>query len=305
MYFLHHSSPFWTFPIFGCCYCNYSRQIISVNILKIQNKNCECQFYLSQNHQKIIYYIQIIISSIRSKKIFLGNQYQMTTKKTSLSRTEELPEEAIIDYLQQHPDFLIRHQDLLTELQHRKANNQTAPDSKLDQLHQEKQRLQLKLETLIAVAQENEQLNQRIQSLVAALTSVTGLDECFQILYSTLSNDFNTDTVLVRWFEPISPTDISRPEFVEYDAQVFTLFEELLGSDEPICGEISDEQMDYLFPNSRITSAVLIPLGNPKPQGLLAMGSQDAERFHANMGTDFLKYLGQLVSFLLKMWLRH
>lgn len=229
----------------------------------------------------------------------------MITKKTSLPKTEELPEEAIVDYLQRHPDFLVRHQDLLTELEYFQANDTVAPsEQKLAKLHKENQQLQQKLKLLVAVAKENEQLNQRIQSLVATLTSVTSIDEFFQILYSTLCDNFNTDTVLVRWFEALSPAHAERPELVEYDAQVFTLFEELLENNEPICGKISDEQVEYLFPNSTIASAVLIPLGSPKPQGLLAMGSHDADRFHADMGTDFLKYLGQLVSFLLKSWLR-
>lgn len=229
----------------------------------------------------------------------------MITKKTALQRTEELPEEAIVDYLQRHPDFLVRHQDLLAELEHLQANETVAPpEPNVAKLHKENQQLQQKLKLLVAVAQENEQLNQRIQSLVATLTSVTSIDEFFRILYSTLCDDFNTDTVLVRWFDPLSPTHVERPEFVEYDAQVFTLFDQLLDNNEPICGTISDEQAEYLFPNSPVSSTVLVPLGSPKPQGLLAMGSHDADRFHADMGTDFLKYLGQLVSFLLKTWLR-
>jgi hypothetical protein len=49
---------------------------------------------------------------------------------------------------------------------------------------------------------------------------------------------------------------------------------------------------------------VLIPLGIPKPQGMLAIGSKEVSRFHADMGTDLLKYMGELISQLLSVWLR-
>jgi len=231
----------------------------------------------------------------------------MITKKTQkrLQRTKELSEEAVVEYLQQHPDFFTHHEDLLADMKIPHATNDAVSlvERKLAILRQENQQMQRKLEYLVSVAQENEQLNQRVQRLVAVLTNVTSIDEFFHTLYSTLCNEFNTDTVVVRWFEPLSPTHAERQEFVEYDAQVFTLFEHLLENNEPICGTISEEQVEFLFPNSQIASAVLIPLGTPKPQGLLAMGSHDVERFHADMGTDFLKYLGNLVSHLLKTWL--
>ncbi|MDM8566520.1 DUF484 family protein [Candidatus Halobeggiatoa sp. HSG11] len=45
-------------------------------------------------------------------------------------------------------------------------------------------------------------------------------------------------------------------------------------------------------------------LANPEPYGLLAMGSHNATRFQLNMNTDFLIYLGELISHLLKIWIK-
>jgi uncharacterized protein YigA (DUF484 family) len=95
-----------------------------------------------------------------------------------------------------------------------------------------------------------------------------------------------------------------RKEFVEYDAQVFSLFENLLSNPKPVCGRLASAQADYLFPEDNITSAVLIPLGIPKPQGILAMGSRDIARFHVGMGTDLIQYMGAVISQLLKRWLK-
>ncbi len=234
----------------------------------------------------------------------------MTLKKKQLKnwqQIEEPTEKAIAEYLQRHPDFFSRHKDLLAKLEipHDSDEAVSLQERKLAVLREENQQLQRKLGELVVIAQQNEQLNQRVQRLVAALTNVDGVDEFFHTLYSMLCNEFNTDTVVMRCFEvPHSSVAAERQEFVEYDAQIFTLFESLLENNKPICGELSPEQIEYLFSNSQIASAALIPLGTPEPQGLLAMGSHDASRFHADMGTDFLTYLGKIVSHLLRIWVR-
>jgi len=226
--------------------------------------------------------------------------------KTS-QQTEQISEQTVVEYLKQFPDFLRQHDELLAvmEIPSDSSKAVSLVERKLEVLREENQQLQAKWEGLVAIAEQNAQLNQRIQHLVATLTNVEGIEEFFQTLYSTLCNEFNTDTVVIRWFElPHSPIAVSRQEFVEYDAQVFTLFDSVLESHEPLCGQLSTEQLEFLFPDSQIASAVLIPLGSPKAQGLLVMGSHDAERFHADMGTDFLQFMGELVSHLLKLWLR-
>jgi len=214
---------------------------------------------------------------------------------TNNLQVDENIEDIIVDYLWRHPDFFNYHKDLLSIM--------TIPqDSDVTALRDENQKLQQQLKELIQIAQENDKLNQRIQRLIVALTAVTGLDEFFQTLYNNLSQEFNTDKVAVRWFELPGPSLANYPEFVEYDAEIFALFEKFLESNQPLCGQCPIETMKYLFPDSEIGSAVLIPLG--QAQGVLAMGSYNASRFHSDMGIDFLQYLGELVSHLLKMWLQ-
>jgi len=177
-------------------------------------------------------------------------------------------------------------------------------ERRLSVLRDENQQLQRKLENLITIAQQNEVVNQRIQRLVIILVGATGPDEFFNSLYDTLQNEFDTDTVTIRLFEHPTLSLAGRHEFVEYDAQVFTLFKSLLESSQPVCGRLPNGQAHYLFPNEQIASAVLIPLGTPKPMGILAMGSKDVARFHTAMATDLLKYMGQLISQLIQSWLR-
>lgn len=219
---------------------------------------------------------------------------------------DEIPEQSVVDYLKHHPDFFIRHENVLASMEISSSRGATTSliERRLSVLRDENQQLQRKLENLITIAQQNEVVNQRIQRLVIILVGATGPDEFFNSLYDTLQNEFDTDTVTIRLFEHPTLSLAGRHEFVEYDAQVFTLFKSLLESSQPICGRLPNGQAHYLFPNEQIASAVLIPLGTPKPMGILAMGSKDVARFHATMATDLLKYMGQLISQLIQSWLR-
>ena len=218
---------------------------------------------------------------------------------------KDVSEELVVKYLRQHPDFFGHQQELLASMEITNFNDALVAlaEQKVKKSQKDNQNLQDKMDELIVIAQGNDRLNQRIRHLVATLVEVEGLDEFCKALYDSLCNDFNTDVVIMRWFGA-SNAVLKQAEFVEYDAEVFHLFEELLETNEPICGELSAEQVTYLFPQHEVVSAVLIPLGNLQHQGILAMGSNEAERFQADMNTDFLKFLGELVSHLLRMWMR-
>ncbi len=64
------------------------------------------------------------------------------------------------------------------------------------------------------------------------------------------------------------------------------------------CGPLDPVSADALFPNTTrpILSAALIHLRTPSQEGLLAIGSADPTRFAADMGTEQLHRLGELVS---------
>jgi len=225
----------------------------------------------------------------------------------SLKIFENLPESAVVDYLRQHPDVFTRHEELLAKMEilpSPKGPAISLVERQLTVLREENRQLQHKFESLIAIAQKNEQLNQRIQRIVAALASASSPEEFFNTLYDCIQHEFNTDALVVRLFFSPNASFAGRPEFVEYDAQVFALFETVLEQNQTLCGRLTSEQTTYLFSNDQINSAVLIPLGVPKPQGILGLGSQEVSRFHAGMSTDLLRYMGELVSHLLKWWLR-
>ena len=76
------------------------------------------------------------------------------------------------------------------------------------------------------------------------------------------------------------------------------IFETFFEIARPRSGQIRDTQREYLFggDGSHGRLEALIPLGERASLGLLAIGSNDTERFLPTMSTDFLVRIGELVS---------
>ncbi len=219
-------------------------------------------------------------------------------KKKSISAQE------VEAYLREYPEFFVAHEHLLSQMQipHSKGVAISLVERQVQVLREENQQIQRQMQQMIEAARRNETVNAQIQRLIIALLDTDNLEDLFDTLYLTVQQEFNTDRVSLRLFDMPLPHLSHRAEPVEYDAHVFNLFEDLLKSRHPICGRITQAQTQYLFGSEKIGSAVLIPLGSPQAQGILALGSQDVARFHAGMSTDLLSYMGTLVSHLLRRW---
>jgi hypothetical protein len=66
----------------------------------------------------------------------------------------------------------------------------------------------------------------------------------------------------------------------------------------PQCGPAAGSPFLAWFGDAagHVRSIALVPLGQTKPFGLLALGSEDAQRFYAEMGTLYLRRIGELTA---------
>ncbi|KGE03685.1 hypothetical protein HRUBRA_01712 [Pseudohaliea rubra DSM 19751] len=70
----------------------------------------------------------------------------------------------------------------------------------------------------------------------------------------------------------------------------------LLRGGKPACGALRAEEFGYLFPGARgAGSAAIAPLNFAGDRGLVAVGSDDAKRYHSRMGTLFLEHLAAVI----------
>lgn len=207
-------------------------------------------------------------------------------------------EEAVASWLHTHPDFFDRHPELLETLRltHGETGTVSLIERQVTVLRERNRALERRLADLMQVARENEGLTRQIHRLTLGLMEADGLDAVLATVNEILREEFRTAHVAVRL---MAREGASGLHFTPQDAPVFARLEELLGNRVPRCGRFPREQIEAVFPDAaeRISSTALIPLlDGPCPIGLLALGSEDAERFQPCMGTLFLAQLGETIS---------
>lgn len=221
----------------------------------------------------------------------------MSRQTTSEPLPESLTEEDVSGFLREHPDFFVRHLPLLEVLQlpHPTQGAISLVARQMGVLRERNRQLERKLNELIQLARENEKLSANLHRLALGLIQADSLDSVLATTREQLFEEFKADEVVVRL---MGANAVESLHAKEADGQMVSHFAELFDRRRPLCGHASREQLDWLFGSEVaeiLGSAVLIPLLDTEPLGVLALGSREASRFHPSMGTLFLGYLGELV----------
>ena len=217
---------------------------------------------------------------------------------SELSIRDGLDAMEVASYLRRHPDFLNEFPDLALALVLPREQGQAASlaSYQLDVLRDKNRELNRRLHELIEIAHENQLLMVRVHTLTLALMRAGSLPETLNAVVAALTEDFNTDLVRIVLFRadgdlPIAEWLLLEPE----GARALPAFAEFLKRGEPLCGRLQQDKLDALFGSrvGEVASAVLLPVAGV---GMLAVGSQDPNRFHPGMGTVFLKLIAEAVA---------
>ena len=223
----------------------------------------------------------------------------MTQNITNDEQDNELSwEEAVSRYLEDHPDFFQRHPDLLAKLtlRHEAGGAVSLIERQVRVLRDENDALREQLRDLLAIARENDVLSARLHRFAIAMADSASLDDVFDNAYEMLRREFKIDAVTILCRGEGSAA-FTRSEFVGADTRLLNLVNEY-GAGKPVCGARFEESLlKYLFGVNAgdVRSAALIALGPRGSVGMLALGSNDARRFHAEMGTVYLAQLGDVL----------
>lgn len=223
----------------------------------------------------------------------------MTRNVSSDEQEKELSwEEAVSRYLDDHPDFFQRHPQVLTKLnlRHDVHGATSLIERQVQVLRSENENLRGQLRELLGIARENDVLSARLHRFAIAMSDSASLDDVFDNAYEMLRREFKIDAVAILCRGEGSAAFV-RSEFVGEDARLQSAIREY-GAGKPVCGSRFDESLlKYLFGISagEVRSAAIIGLGTRGAYGLLALGSHDARRFHAEMGTVYLAQLGDIL----------
>jgi len=215
-----------------------------------------------------------------------------------LSVKDGLTAMEVASYLRRNPEFLNEFPDLALALVLPREQGSAASlaSYQLDVLRDKNRELNRRLHELIEIAHENQLLMVRVHTLTLALMRATSLPETLHAVVAALTEDFNTDLVRIVLFR--ADGDLPAAEWLLIEpagASGLPVFAEFLKRAEPLCGRLQQDKLDILFGNRvhEVASAVLLPI---QGVGMLAVGSQDANRFHPGMGTVFLKLIAEAVA---------
>ncbi len=226
----------------------------------------------------------------------------MTSNMAQGLSNDDIDEQAIAQYLQQHPDLFDRHPQLLTRLRLQHPRNGTTIsliERQVDVLREKHAALEQQLAEFVRMARANDVLADKIHRFTRRLLRTTTRAQALVQIEASLREDFDAYHIVLVLPDAASSNTPSR--FVRYatgaDAQ-FKSFESLFGSAKPRCGQVRDSQREFLFGNEAagIGSVALIPLCAMNPPGLLALGSVDRDRFHPGMSTEFLARMAELIA---------
>lgn len=227
---------------------------------------------------------------------------------------QSLTVEQVVQYLSDNADFFTDNPEALESLQFNDS-----PDGTISLAQRQTQRLQLKnqklneqLTALIENAHSNTELQDRVHKLCLRLMDAANIKELFNLLVGELKQEFGADEVALRlFFSGDGVADLPETEGnisqLHIDDKSLKAFDSILSKLEPVCGRLTKAQNKVLFGEKAtdVASVACLPLGHEPCAGILAIGSSDANRFHSDMGTVYLAFLGDVLMRLLRQYCHH
>lgn len=216
-----------------------------------------------------------------------------------------LTTEQVADFLRQNPGFFEQHVDVLMNLQIPHPHGGRAVSIGERQLVAEREKSRLiedKLRELIRFGEENDALGAKVHALACRLIDADGLEATLDTVYLDLLDHFAVPHVAVRLWN-VAEADPEAKEFGAVAAEMRQFAEKL---ESPYCGHHAVYESQAWFgdcaPHLKSFALVALRQGG-NAFGVLALASEDAQRFYPEMGTLYLARIGDLLGHALSRFL--
>jgi uncharacterized protein len=221
-----------------------------------------------------------------------------------------LDEQQVAAFLRAHPDFLVRHPELLLALSppSRWSEDDGVLDMQvfmIDRLREEVDRVRGAAEHLIHTSRSNMSTQTRTHKAVLSILAAEGMAQLEQAVSEDLPALLAVD-VATLCFEP--PTravkELAAPGLVTVPAGTV---EKLMGGPDRDCAlteEMPGDPMLFGDAADLVQSSALVRLspGGRSPNGVMALGSRHGRTFHAGQGTELITFLGRVVETAVRRW---
>ena len=198
-------------------------------------------------------------------------------------------------WLRENPVFFEDHAELLTEIQVPNPHGgQAIPlsDRQVVSLREKSKALEAKLAELIQFGEENDVISEKVHRLAVAMLSARTLTTVLHELYYNLREDFAIPHAGLRLWRGMG-------DLPEFGAASDELRDFAAGLEAPFCGPNANFEAAGWFGDAtpHIRSVAFIPLRElDETFGMFALAAEDGLRFYPEMGTLYLKRIGEMVS---------
>ena len=206
--------------------------------------------------------------------------------------------EDVARYLAENPDFFDQYSEMLSQISVSNPHGGRAislSDRQVLTLREKNKVLEAKLSELIQFGEENDAIGDKMHRLALVLLASRELPALLSALYYNLREDFAVPHVALRVWRGYDAAHRAQtvPEFRAVSGE---LIQYATGLAQPYCGPSGNAEAAGWFGEvaSHIRSVALMPLKDQECFGMLALGSEDVMRFYPEMGTLYLKRLGEL-----------
>lgn len=212
----------------------------------------------------------------------------------------------VAEYLYSNPQFFEEHAELMANmvLPHPHGGRTISiTERQMLALRDKNKKLEGKMGELLQFGEENDAISEKMHRLAVGMIAANSLQSALHTLHFHLRDDLAVPHVAVRlWNRPANSEEL--PEFTGVSEELQAFAETLT---QPYCGSTSGFETSSWFGEAapHIRSQALIAMRNGGgTMGMIAMGSEDGERFYSSMGTIYLERLGEMASAALARVLR-
>jgi uncharacterized protein YigA (DUF484 family) len=205
------------------------------------------------------------------------------------------PEE-IAAWLKEHPEFFEDYAERLAEIYIPHPHGGRAipiSERQILTLREKNKQLEGKLREVIQYGEENDAISEKVHRISVALLAASDIRGALNAVYLNLREDFAVPHVALRIWRPGSHGELADFKPVSDTTREFAAS---LTNPCSVGHAMVDTAALFGEAGPHLRSFSYMPLRDSETFGLLALASEDPQRFYPEMGTLYLKRLGELVS---------
>ena len=204
-------------------------------------------------------------------------------------------------YLRENPLFFEKYADMLAGIHVPHPHGGGAiplSDRQLLALREKNKALESRLAGLLQIGEENDAIGEKMHRLCIALLAAPDLQSLMSVLYLHLREDFAVPHSALRVWHSRRDAPWGKEEAAEFRPVGTELKRYAASLAQPYCGPSGLPEAAAWFGEgaSHVRSVAHMALRDQDCFGMLALGSEDVQRFFPEMGTLYLKRLGELAS---------